>query len=443
MGERLKVLWWSDTPTCATGFGTVAKNLLSVLYSTNKYDFTCVGINHAGQPYDRGKFPYEIYPAANALAQAEQYKEPYGRQLLLDMAKSGKFDIVYLLNDTFITETFIDVLLQIRDQLPKERKFSIVSYFPIDGTPKESWIKNVPGKVDIPVTYTQYAKRECVKHDPALEDMRVIYHGVDKEIFYPPVPGEDFRQKYFRDHHDHFIILNVNRNQPRKDLYRTFAAFSIFHKKYPKTFLFVLAQTPDVGGDLMEIAKNYGLEWDKDWACPAPGTYGANQGYPVNVVNYIYGASDLVVSSTVGEGWGLSSSEAMACKVPVLFPRNTSLVEIIGEDERRGYLFNSGKDMNAFVCMGIPDNNILRPTADIYDMAEKMEYIHNHYDEAKAKAEVAYDEVWTWNSVGDAWKEVFIEAERLLAVLRTDEKTGRNELCPCGSGKKYKHCHGK
>jgi len=22
-------------------------------------------------------------------------------------------------------------------------------------------------------------------------------------------------------------------------------------------------------------------------------------------------------------------------------------------------------------------------------------------------------------------------------------KVGRNESCPCGSGKKYKHCHGK
>jgi uncharacterized protein YecA (UPF0149 family) len=22
-------------------------------------------------------------------------------------------------------------------------------------------------------------------------------------------------------------------------------------------------------------------------------------------------------------------------------------------------------------------------------------------------------------------------------------KTGRNELCPCGSGKKFKQCHGK
>ena len=26
---------------------------------------------------------------------------------------------------------------------------------------------------------------------------------------------------------------------------------------------------------------------------------------------------------------------------------------------------------------------------------------------------------------------------------REGDKVGRNDLCPCGSGKKYKHCHGK
>jgi len=26
--------------------------------------------------------------------------------------------------------------------------------------------------------------------------------------------------------------------------------------------------------------------------------------------------------------------------------------------------------------------------------------------------------------------------------VRGDRKVGRNEPCPCGSGKKYKHCHG-
>ena len=28
-------------------------------------------------------------------------------------------------------------------------------------------------------------------------------------------------------------------------------------------------------------------------------------------------------------------------------------------------------------------------------------------------------------------------------VIRNEEKVGRNDLCPCGSGKKYKHCHGR
>ena len=27
--------------------------------------------------------------------------------------------------------------------------------------------------------------------------------------------------------------------------------------------------------------------------------------------------------------------------------------------------------------------------------------------------------------------------------VRQDKKVGRNEPCPCGSGKKYKSCHGK
>ncbi|HQQ21780.1 MAG TPA: SEC-C metal-binding domain-containing protein, partial [Bacteroidales bacterium] len=29
------------------------------------------------------------------------------------------------------------------------------------------------------------------------------------------------------------------------------------------------------------------------------------------------------------------------------------------------------------------------------------------------------------------------------APIRVEKKVGRNEPCPCGSGKKYKHCHGR
>ena len=29
------------------------------------------------------------------------------------------------------------------------------------------------------------------------------------------------------------------------------------------------------------------------------------------------------------------------------------------------------------------------------------------------------------------------------APIKVEKKVGRNDPCPCGSGKKYKHCHGK
>jgi preprotein translocase subunit SecA len=33
-------------------------------------------------------------------------------------------------------------------------------------------------------------------------------------------------------------------------------------------------------------------------------------------------------------------------------------------------------------------------------------------------------------------------AEAVAPFVRSDRKVGRNEPCPCGSGRKYKHCHG-
>ncbi|HEY6452633.1 MAG TPA: SEC-C metal-binding domain-containing protein, partial [Steroidobacteraceae bacterium] len=32
--------------------------------------------------------------------------------------------------------------------------------------------------------------------------------------------------------------------------------------------------------------------------------------------------------------------------------------------------------------------------------------------------------------------------EPVAPFVRSDRKVGRNEPCPCGSGRKYKHCHG-
>ncbi len=36
-----------------------------------------------------------------------------------------------------------------------------------------------------------------------------------------------------------------------------------------------------------------------------------------------------------------------------------------------------------------------------------------------------------------------LPGQQSVQIKRTQPKVGRNELCPCGSGKKYKHCHGR
>jgi preprotein translocase subunit SecA len=34
------------------------------------------------------------------------------------------------------------------------------------------------------------------------------------------------------------------------------------------------------------------------------------------------------------------------------------------------------------------------------------------------------------------------DADQVAQFVRESKKVGRNEPCPCGSGKKFKHCHG-
>jgi preprotein translocase subunit SecA len=48
---------------------------------------------------------------------------------------------------------------------------------------------------------------------------------------------------------------------------------------------------------------------------------------------------------------------------------------------------------------------------------------------------------------GEAQGEAAAADDRLKdqpqPYVRPERKVGRNEPCPCGSGKKYKHCHGR
>lgn len=412
--EKKRILWYSDSPTCITGFGGVARNLLKDICPVGKYDLTVLGINYSGEPFDMDAYPYLKPNKDNALTglwPAMHNGDVYGMGKFIEFIRRGNFDVIFMLQDPFILKAVMPTITQAFEGLAKRPKF--IFYFPIDCLPKADWVTEAIAKTDYPVTYTEFAKQAVNALAPDLK-LKVIYHGVDTKTFYPILgPARKLiRQALFPGlPEDIFVVLNVNRNQQRKDLNRTFAAFAKFHKKATKSFLFIHAALNDVGGNLIEIAEAHGLVAGRDWSYPDPAVFNNVKGVPIEMVNQLYAAADVVVSSTLGEGWGLSLTEAMACKKPVLFPRNTSIQEIIGVNEERGTFIKCGGPDHT-IALGVQDNGRVRPLVHVDDFADTLLNIYRYPSKYAKRAEAAYQWVQghTWESKAQEWVKVFDEA---------------------------------
>jgi preprotein translocase subunit SecA len=77
------------------------------------------------------------------------------------------------------------------------------------------------------------------------------------------------------------------------------------------------------------------------------------------------------------------------------------------------------------------------------DEVREMEEQRRAQAEAQAK-QASYQHETAESITGESeGNDEAAEAEPAQPFVREDKKVGRNEPCPCGSGKKYKQCHGK
>lgn len=108
-------------------------------------------------------------------------------------------------------------------------------------------------------------------------------------------------------------------------------------------------------------------------------------------------------------------------------------------------------DMDVMTMVGFLDgiNDSLKEANPIETMDEDTE-VSLAFDKEKlyknmvdARAEWLY-ELPQWNDIYDeeTRKRLFLE-QRKSGTIRKEKKIGRNDPCPCGSGKKYKKCCGR
>ena len=108
-------------------------------------------------------------------------------------------------------------------------------------------------------------------------------------------------------------------------------------------------------------------------------------------------------------------------------------------------------NMDVMTMVGFLDgiNESLKEANPIETMDEDTE-VSLAFDKEKlyknmvdARADWLY-ELPQWNDIYDeeTRRRLFLE-QRKSGIIRKEKKIGRNDPCPCGSGKKYKQCCGK
>ena len=66
-----------------------------------------------------------------------------------------------------------------------------------------------------------------------------------------------------------------------------------------------------------------------------------------------------------------------------------------------------------------------------------------YYNMVGAKADWLYELPQWDNLLDEAKRNANDGKEKVKTTIKNDKTIGRNDLCPCGSGKKYKNCCGK
>lgn len=298
--NKPRLLWIGDA-LVPTGFATVTHRVLEQLYS--RWDVIVSGVNYDGAPH---RLPYRVMPAW-------QGGDMWGIDRFPQVCAEFDPDVVVINNDWWNVARFAAVA---------PRGLPLVGYMPVDGGNLAPSSMRQLNKLAAAVWYTDFGHREAATS--GFKGARhVIPHGIDTETFKPARRVNARRRLGLPE--DVFIVGNVNRNQPRKRLDVTiqiFAAWVKQHRVRDAKLLLHCAKN-DTGWDLESLARRYGV----GGRLILTGGDEIRDMSALSTLSDVYASLDVQISTTLGEGWGLTTMEGMACGVPQIVPDYAALGE--------------------------------------------------------------------------------------------------------------------
>ena len=315
---------------------------------------------------------YDLYVFCTGIVHTEESRDKIAKQFKLsldkvfiinkrlnnsDLAEDQEYFANYFFGiyhlEQIIRQVQPNIILSIDDNIALERQwtlirstswcfdFEFIPYMTVD-------IANLPNRPNSPnifnlypvkriLTMTNFAEQEIYKVSPKIS-VCILPHIVDPAIFHQLPNKKELQNKWLNDDTS-FVIGSINANNTRKRwdiLLDSFFKFAQTHDnvillikttylKPQRNFGLVPCSEYDLEQLILETCQKYQLTtskikiFDKELS---------------NVeLNELYNCCDLGLSTTSGEGWGLTPCEMALCKIPQLVPEWSSFPNIFPKSQ--------------------------------------------------------------------------------------------------------------
>ena len=319
--DRLRILWYSNAPWAATGYGQQTAQVIERLAKENHQVAVHAMYGLAGSASSWNGF--KIYPQGLAA-----YSDDVVVAHTMEWANQDPSTPTLLI-------TLFDTWVLKSDSLKTLK--NIASWVPIDHQPTPpdvlAWCERDNVR---PIAMSKFGSRML---DLAGVEHLYVPHAIGS-VFQPTesitlANGNKMTGREFMGwEEDRFVVSMVATNkgsQPaRKAWAENILAFSIFAKDHPDAVLYLYTE-PDgamAGINLPTLLDAVGVSKDK---YKVVDQYAYRHGIPQNVMAAMYTASDVLLACSMGEGFGIPVIEAQACGCRVIVSNFTAQPELVGD----------------------------------------------------------------------------------------------------------------
>ena len=399
-----KVLFFGTHPNQYNGYSKVVYELARNIAKKEDIDLTVYGFQYfnkkelPGHRTDTTK--YKIYDAQKG--EGDDAKTMgFGINEIAAQVSEIQPDICIIYNDMHIISNVLQQLIKCKSASASLTDMKIVAYVDqVYLNQKKDFIKNLNNHCDHVITFTDYLDK-IIKEQGMKLSTTVIQHAFNPQEMYPI--DKNIARKYYNMNEDDFIILNLNRNQPRKRWDTCLKAFAEIVSRYPESNIKLLVATSMQGAwNLIEI---YERELSKRNVSLEVGikhlvVIDRPQQMSDFETNILYNVADIGINTCDGEGFGLCNFEQAGLGIPQIVPKLGGFTDFFDNtraemvEPKMSFYVDSSRDSVAGEAL----------LTDYVDYVESIEKLYNDPELRKSYATKSREYIiqnYKWNVMSE------------------------------------------